>query len=773
MWRATVVVLAGVAAFRPAAVHAQPDVTARGAIIVDADTGAVIWEQNADDPLPPASTTKVMTAVLALQSHRLDQEFMVSSNAAATPPSKIGLRPGQSVALRDLLYAVLLKSANDASVVVAEGVSGSEIGFADQMNLKARVVGATTTNFVNPHGLTEYGHVTTARDLSRIFRYGLGVPGFREVLGTTAAEVFIDGPAARLATVRSHNRLLNAPDYQVIGKTGYTRLARRCFVGAAGHGPREVVIAILGSSDLWGDARRMLYYGLRPDRPTPALMASATPPPPAELGAAPSVAAGQPQPAPELRAAPPPAEPERPVGVAGADSTVAPRAAVQRAARMARARGVESETVHTDEELIEADQPDDEQRTGAPRRLATPPAPIDHEPERRPAREDAAHPELDRDAAPEGAVERPLDRAPTAVEERVLPAAAEERDPSGVLESRPAAVEPRAQPAAVNERQPAPAAPDEREQFGRGAPDEPGEPGTPDDREPDRAPGPSLWADSPLRQPGETARPAAARRPRGAEEVTPARAPQNEPAPALAPARPRRPTPDRGVERERSVPAAVARAVPEQPRKAVPEQPRKMAREDAQPAASRRHGDVVVRVGADDRRKPLAHAVPREPSAEPARVATRDARRQPERAQDASADRHRMVTARSDRDDRRQPVALARAAVLEPRPSRLTARGLEAERGRTPKTARAGKRGAEAEAADQARAAGKYTVQLGPYRGRKAVATARADLAKRGYEARVVGQKLERGNFAERKRADRLATRLRVNGHRATSAAAR
>src|SRR5262245_25237577 len=298
-WRA---IFAAVAALLPAAAHAQPEVTARAAIIVDADTGSVIWELNADQPLPPASTTKVMTAVLALQSHRLDQEFVVSPNAAATPPSKIGLRAGQSVALRDLLYAVLLKSANDAAVVVAEGVSGSELNFADQMNLKARVVGATTTNFVNPHGLTEYGHVTTARDLSRIFRYGLGVPGFREVLSTTAAEVPIDNPdgAERLALVRSHNRLL---DFQVIGKTGYTRPARRCFVGAAGQGSREVVIAILGSNDLWGDARRMLDYGLSPSRPMPVLMAAASPPPP---------------PVPVLEAAPPPvvavarAEPSQP-----------------------------------------------------------------------------------------------------------------------------------------------------------------------------------------------------------------------------------------------------------------------------------------------------------------------------------------------------------------------------------------------------------------------------------------------------------------------------
>src|SRR5262245_16161465 len=298
---ALVALAAALMAAVPEAAYAQPEVTARGAIVVDADTGSVIWEKNADEPLPPASTTKVMTAVLALQSHRLDEQFAVSVNAANTPPSKIGLRPGQRVSLHDLLYAVLLKSANDAAVVVAEGVSGSEAAFAQQMNLKARIIGAVTTNFENPHGLTEGGHVTTARDLSRIFRYGLGVPGFREVLLTSSAGVEIDGPSGRYTTVRSHNRLLNAPDYQVIGKTGYTRPARRCYVGAAGYGSREVVIALLGSTDLWGDARRMLYFGLQPNRPMPVLTAARTPPPPA---AAPIALAAR---SPELQAAPPPA----------------------------------------------------------------------------------------------------------------------------------------------------------------------------------------------------------------------------------------------------------------------------------------------------------------------------------------------------------------------------------------------------------------------------------------------------------------------------------
>ncbi len=731
--RATVVFWAGVAALLPAAVHAVPEVTARGAIIVDADTGAVIWEQNADEPLPPASTTKVMTAVLALQSHRLDQEFMVSSNAAATPPSKIGLRPGQSVALRDLLYAVLLKSANDAAVVVAEGVAGSEIEFAARMNLKARVVGATTTNFVNPHGLTEYGHVTTARDLSRIFRYGLGVPGFREVLSTTAADVFIDGPDSRLATVRSHNRLLNAPDYQVIGKTGYTRPARRCFVGAAGHGSREVVIAILGSSDLWGDARRMLYYGLSPDRPTPVLVASTiTPPPPA---------------VDEPRTAPPPAESEPPVAAAAA-APMAPQRALERAARMARARAAYEEPARVDDEPIAPGSASDEPAGAEPRRAAAPPAPVDDVAPRRPTLRESAHPDLNHEVTPE-TVEQPTRGGRTEIEERAQPAA-------GADEGRPVA------PAV--DRRPAASVHDDPEEPGAGDPDDPG---ALNDREPDRQAGPSLWAESPLRNPAREELPRGANRPEREVGADPARqAAQNQVAGAVAPP-PRRIGSARAMPEERRAPAGVARI--------ASEQSRKTARVDAQLAPARRRGDVSARAS-DDRGRRASGGDRRrdkEPSDdEPARTVARD-RGRAESMREARADRRTTAGVREERAARRRPVVLAGATAAEARPMPLTARGLEVDRVRTTRTVRVAKRGAETEVADDARAAGKYTVQLGPYRDRKAVATARADLAKRGYEARVVGQTLELGTFAARSRADRLASQLRVSGHPATSAAAR
>lgn len=260
------------AALVASAAHADgPKVTARAAIIVDATTGEVLWERNGDLRLPPASTTKVLTAIVALESGRLDDSFTVSAGAAATAPSKIGLRAGQTMVLSDLLYAVLLKSANDAAAVVAEGISGSEAAFARRMNAKARALGAKRSTFVNPHGLTAPGHVSTARDLTRIFRYGMQLAMFRDLLETPSAQVPLStGTRTRMVALRSHNRLLTGWDYKVIGKTGYTRAAKRCFVGAAGGNGRHIVVALLGSTDLWGDTRRLVTFGLGdPGEPEP------------------------------------------------------------------------------------------------------------------------------------------------------------------------------------------------------------------------------------------------------------------------------------------------------------------------------------------------------------------------------------------------------------------------------------------------------------------------------------------------------------------------
>lgn len=260
--RVSVVAMLGVfaAAVVSSASAADPYVTARAAIIVDAASGEVLWERNPDLPLPPASTTKIMTAILAIESGRLDDSVSVSPEAAETAPSKIGLRPGDRMALGDLLYAVLLNSANDAAVVVAEGLAGSETEFAIHMNAKARALGARSSHFVNPHGLTAPGHVSTVRDLTTIFRHGLGLPQFREILETPRIKVPIRSRRIADVSLHSHNRLLTGYEHRVIGKTGYTRPAGRCFVGAATDDGREIVIALLGSTDLWGDARRLFGH---------------------------------------------------------------------------------------------------------------------------------------------------------------------------------------------------------------------------------------------------------------------------------------------------------------------------------------------------------------------------------------------------------------------------------------------------------------------------------------------------------------------------------
>src|SRR5438128_11860168 len=252
---------------------AGPYITASAAIIIEAATGEVVWERNSTEPLPPASTTEVMTAILALESGRLDESFRVSENAAETPPSGIHLRAGQRMRLKNLLYAVLLNSANDAAEVVAEGLGGSEEVFAAHMTARARARGAGTAHFANPHGLTAPGHEASARDLALIFRHGLEVPLFREILETRSVQVPLEANHLQWVALHSHNRLLTGYAYQVIGKTGYTRPARRCFVGAASHGDRELIIALLGARDLSSDARRLFAYGF--GEAPPVMMARA------------------------------------------------------------------------------------------------------------------------------------------------------------------------------------------------------------------------------------------------------------------------------------------------------------------------------------------------------------------------------------------------------------------------------------------------------------------------------------------------------------------
>lgn len=245
----------------------EHELTARAAVVMDAASGEVLYERQADLPLPPASTTKVLTAVLALESDLSGKELLrASKNATRVPYARLHLRPGQAMSVSDLLYSTLLASANDASVVLAEAIGGSVQHFAAMMTEKAHEIGARNSQFVNPHGLTAAGHYSTARDLAVIFRYALKNPSFREIIQARTSSVdayaSVRRPKrARHIRIRNHNRLLWTFDGAIGGKTGYTRAARRTFVGAVSRNGSTLIVSILGARNLWGDIRKLFEYG--------------------------------------------------------------------------------------------------------------------------------------------------------------------------------------------------------------------------------------------------------------------------------------------------------------------------------------------------------------------------------------------------------------------------------------------------------------------------------------------------------------------------------
>src|SRR5262249_23351175 len=170
-----------------------------------------------------------VTALWALQSGRLDDTLRVTPEAAQAPPSKISLRPGWRMRLRDLVYAVLLNSANDAAVVIAEGLAGSVHDFAGRMNDEARALGARNTHFVNPNGLPADDHYSTARDLATMFAAAMEDPLFEQIVSTKTTAVSPTAGSLRRITLRNHNRLLGNYRIQVVGKTGWTLKAKKCF----------------------------------------------------------------------------------------------------------------------------------------------------------------------------------------------------------------------------------------------------------------------------------------------------------------------------------------------------------------------------------------------------------------------------------------------------------------------------------------------------------------------------------------------------------------
>ena len=237
----------------------KPSVNAHGAILMDAKTGRVLWGKNEHEPLAMASTTKIMTAILTLESGRLDETVTVSRRAAAAPRMKMHLTPGERIRLGDLLLALMLESSNDAAVAIAEHLNGSVEEFCVAMTQKAREIGAMNTVYETPNGLDAGNHHSTAYDLALITRYALEVPGFIRLTNTPSAHFSSD---KRSYSMGNKNRLLN----EYVGangvKTGFTNKAGHCFVGAAMRvidGEEMQLIAVALASG-WGDRGRNQKY---------------------------------------------------------------------------------------------------------------------------------------------------------------------------------------------------------------------------------------------------------------------------------------------------------------------------------------------------------------------------------------------------------------------------------------------------------------------------------------------------------------------------------
>ncbi len=234
--------------------------SARAAVLMDGYSGEVLYSRNADERLPMASTTKIMTALLALEQPELDVEHSMPAEAVGVEGSSIYLVEGERLTLRELIYALMLESANDAAVAISIIVAGSVTAFADMMNERAAALGLESTHFENPHGLDAPGHYTTARELGRLACAALENDSFREIVSTRKRNItFHSGEGIRLLV--NHNRMLRSYDGAIGVKTGYTKKCGRCLVSAAERDGMRLVAVTLNAPDDWSDHTKMLDLG--------------------------------------------------------------------------------------------------------------------------------------------------------------------------------------------------------------------------------------------------------------------------------------------------------------------------------------------------------------------------------------------------------------------------------------------------------------------------------------------------------------------------------
>lgn len=236
------------------------EVSAKSAVLINADTNEVIFEKNPHEKMGMASTTKIMTAICAVENGNLKDVVKISANAAGVEGSSMYLTEGEEFYLEDMLYGLMLNSGNDSAVAIAEYISGSVDAFVELMNSKAKELKAYNTSFKNPNGLDAEGHYTTAYDLAIISAYAMKNPTISEIVETkTKIVTTLKGEKKYLT---NHNKLLKM--YKGVRgiKTGYTKKSGRCLSGFAENESIKVIAVTLNASDDWNDHIKMYNYGL-------------------------------------------------------------------------------------------------------------------------------------------------------------------------------------------------------------------------------------------------------------------------------------------------------------------------------------------------------------------------------------------------------------------------------------------------------------------------------------------------------------------------------
>ena len=240
-----------------------PEVSAQAAVLMDQESGRVLYTKNEHQKLRIASITKVMTAILAIESGKMGEKVKVSNNAYGTEGSSIYLKKGEKITLRHLVYGLLLRSGNDSAVAIAEKVGGSEEGFVYLMNKKVRELGMLDTHFANPHGLDDHeNHYSSAYDMALLTRYAMKITEFQKIFG--AKYHTAPNPGEKWdRRWKNKNKLLFRYKYSTGGKTGYTKRAGRTLISTASKGNLNFITVTLNDGDDWKDHTNLFNWGFK------------------------------------------------------------------------------------------------------------------------------------------------------------------------------------------------------------------------------------------------------------------------------------------------------------------------------------------------------------------------------------------------------------------------------------------------------------------------------------------------------------------------------